>query len=114
MLTKIFGKGFSQLDPAQAKSKLDTKPAPFLLDVREPEEFRDAHIAGARLIPLGDLPQRAKELPRDQEIICVCQSGSRSASAVQFLASAGYTAINLNGGMINWVRAGLPVQKGAP
>lgn len=70
------------------------------------------HINGAKLIPLGELRNRMKELPKDQEIICVCQSGSRSSSAARQLAEAGYQVINLNGGMSSWMRAGLPVKKG--
>ncbi len=112
MFTQWFGKGANQVDPLQAKARLSQKPAPTLLDVRQPEEYVDGHIAGAKLIPLGELQRRAKELPREREIICVCQSGSRSNSAVRFLSSSGYNAVNLKGGMINWLRAGLPVEKG--
>ncbi len=113
LLSQLFGKGINQVEPAQAKAKLSDKPAPFLLDVREPDEFRSGHIPGARLIPLGELQRRIKELPRDREILCVCHSGSRSSQAVRWLASTGYNAVNMRGGMINWVRAGLPVQKGS-
>ena len=111
MFAHLFKKGIDMIDPLQAEARLSQKPAAFLLDVRQPEEFADGHIAGAKLIPLGDLQRRTKELPREREIICVCQSGSRSASAVRFLISSGYNAINLRGGMIQWVRSGLPVQK---
>ncbi len=113
MFSGLFGKGISQIEPVQAKSKLSTQPASFLLDVRQPEEYREGHISGAKLIPLGELQRRVKELPRDREIIVVCHSGNRSSSAVRLLASAGYQAVNLRGGMINWARAGLPIQRGA-
>ncbi len=112
MFSNLFGRGIHQIDPVQAKARLGEKPAPFLLDVREPEEYREGHIAGAKLIPLGELQRRSKELPRDREILCVCHSGNRSSSAVRFLTSEGYQATNLKGGMINWSRNGLPVQKG--
>ncbi|HEX9116297.1 MAG TPA: rhodanese-like domain-containing protein [Anaerolineae bacterium] len=101
------------IDAAQAQARLGTKPAPYLLDVRQPEEYREGHISGANLIPLGDLPRRIKDLPRDREIICVCHSGNRSRSATRQLTDAGYNAVNLQGGMSNWTRQGLPVKKGS-
>jgi rhodanese-related sulfurtransferase len=112
MFSQFFSPGIRQIEPGAAKDKLGQELAPFLLDVREPEEYRQGHIAGSKLIPLGQLQQRLPELPRDREIICVCHSGSRSSSATRALASAGYSAVNLRGGMLGWSRAGLPVQKG--
>lgn len=93
-------------------ARLAQAPAPFLLDVREPGEFTGGHIAGAALIPLGDLERRIGELPRDRPIVCVCQSGSRSSMATRRLAGAGYDAANLTGGMMSWMQAGLPIQRG--
>jgi rhodanese-related sulfurtransferase len=99
-------------DPELVKTRLDQALKPFLLDVRQPDEYQDGHIAGARLIPLGELERRMKELPREQEIVCVCRSGSRSGQAAKVLTAAGYKVTNLQGGMIAWMRAGLPVKKG--
>lgn len=101
------------LDAVQARTRLEQKPRPYLLDVRQPEEFKEAHIAGANLIPLGELSGRLGELPRDQEILVVCRSGSRSGMAVRKLRSAGYQALNLRGGLIGWNRAGLPLRSGS-
>jgi len=84
----------------------------FLLDVRQPDEYRQGHIAGARLIPLDQLAQRLHELPRDREIVCICRSGSRSGQATRQLAQAGFKVTNLQGGMIAWSGSGLPVRKG--
>jgi phage shock protein E len=109
----LFGSSLPSLDAGQAQAKLRQKPAPFLLDVRQPDEYRSGHIEGARLIPLGELGQRLAELPRDAEIICVCHSGNRSSHATRLLGDRGYQAINLRGGMIAWAGAGLPVKKGA-
>jgi rhodanese-related sulfurtransferase len=61
---------------------------------------------------LGQLRTRVAELPTDREIIVVCASGSRSGSAVNALQKAGLNAINLDGGMGSWARAGLPVERG--
>lgn len=113
-LTSLFGGGpaVNQVDAQQAQEKLKQKPSPFLLDVRQPEEYHEAHIAGARLIPLGELPRRMNELPREREILVVCRSGSRSSSAVRQLAQAGFNPTNMRGGLIAWSRAGLPLKQG--
>ncbi len=108
----FFGPPIPQLDPASAQARLKEQSKPYLLDVREPSEYKEGHIPGANLIPLGELGRRANELPRDREIICVCHSGNRSGSATRHLISAGYKVSNLSGGMINWSRSGLPVKKG--
>jgi rhodanese-related sulfurtransferase len=111
-ITRLFtGAQVSTLSPAEAQKRLALEPQPFLLDVRQPEEYRQGHIAGAKLIPLNQLHLRMDELPKAQEIICVCQSGSRSLSATRQLAEAGYKVTNLRGGMIAWSRSGLPVSK---
>jgi len=112
-ITRLFsGTSINNVTPVEAQAKLGQKPKPYLLDVRQPEEYRRGHIPGAKLIPLGELKRRINELPKTQEIICVCQSGSRSSSATRQLAGAGYQVTNLRGGMIAWSRSGLPVSKG--
>ncbi len=74
-----------------------------LLDVREPHEFEIAHIEGASLIPLRELPSRMRELQSSAEIVVQCHSGVRSAYAVQMLQAAGFTqARNLTGGIDAW------------
>jgi rhodanese-related sulfurtransferase len=113
LLEKFFGQGTPQVEPSQLKSRMGRHPKPFLVDVRQPEEYREGHIQGAKLIPLGQLPQRLKELPKNHEIICVCRSGSRSNSAAKQLINAGYRASNLKGGMLGWTRSGFPIQKGS-
>ena len=92
--------------------KLEQPQPPYLLDVREPYEYLDAHISGATLIPLGELMDRVSELPREREIVCVCHSGGRSSSATRYLLGAGYNVLNLSGGMYGWTHAGLPIQRG--
>jgi rhodanese-related sulfurtransferase len=108
----LFAGSDNALTVADAKSRIDSKEPPFILDVRQPDEFQSGHIAGAKLIPLGDLQKRMSELPKDTEILCVCRSGARSSSAVSQLTRAGFNAINLRGGMIGWLRASYPVKKG--
>jgi rhodanese-related sulfurtransferase len=100
------------LSAHQAQASLNKTPPPFLLDVRQPEEYVHERIEGAHLIPLGELGRRLDELPRDADIICVCHLGSRSTYATRELVKLGYRAINLSGGMDAWCRAGLPVARG--
>jgi rhodanese-related sulfurtransferase len=77
-----------------------------VLDVREPIEWRYGRIDGALHIPMTELPDRAGELPRDQQLLVVCKVGGRSAQATAFLREKGFEAVNLAGGMIDWVEAG--------
>ncbi|NVB37303.1 MBL fold metallo-hydrolase [Pseudenhygromyxa sp. WMMC2535] len=81
-----------------------------LVDVREPEEFEGplGHIAGATLIPLGELAARVDELPADKPVVAVCRSGGRSTQATVVLRKAGRERVaNLAGGMIHWLDLGL-------
>lgn len=116
LLKNLFGSSQTSavqtVDAATVKERLAGKPAPFVLDVRQPDEFRSGHIKGAKLIPLDQLSGRLDELPRDREILCVCRSGARSSVAARQLAGAGFTVMNLRGGMMSWQMAGYPVSKG--
>ena len=84
----------------------------FVLDVREPDEWAAGHIAGATLIPLGQLPDRLGELPHDRTIVVVCRSGNRSAQGRDILLQAGFAATSMTGGMNDWISAGLAVVTG--
>ena len=100
------------LSVAEARERLREKPKPFLLDVRTSSEYREGHIPGATLIPLHELDGRMRKLPKNREIICVCRSGNRSRRAAKQLLAAGYTAVNLKGGMRAWNKAGYKVKRG--
>ncbi len=74
-----------------------------LIDVREPFETEIASIPGARLIPLGELPDRMDELDRDADLVMQCRSGVRSATATRLLLRAGFRRVrNLEGGILAW------------
>ncbi len=74
-----------------------------LLDVREHFEIAIAAIPGAKVIPLGDLPDSLDALDRTREIIVMCRSGRRSADATRQLQAAGFTNVtNLAGGILRW------------
>ncbi|MEL7206793.1 MAG: rhodanese-like domain-containing protein, partial [Actinomycetota bacterium] len=83
-----------------------------LLDVRQPEEFEEARVPGAVLVPLDQLPDRLDEVP-DGDLLVICKMGGRSAKAVEFLASQGRDATNVAGGTMAWIDAGHPVDRGA-
>ena len=79
----------TETDVKELKRKIDAKEDFFLLDVREPNEFQIGRIPGSTLIPLGEVPQRVGEIPRDKEIIVHCKMGGRSAKAADYPAPAG-------------------------
>lgn len=80
----------------------------FFLDVREPDEWNAGHIEGTVNIPIMELPSRWEELARDKPVVAVCQIGQRSDLAAGFLRENGFEAHNLEGGMKEWARLGLP------
>ena len=112
MFSRMFGPPVPALNPQELSELLKSATHPLVVDVREPEEYQEGHIAGSKLIPLGELHLHLNELSKDTDIVCVCASGSRSSVATRQLVSAGYKAINMNGGMFTWQRSGLPVKKG--
>lgn len=88
----------------ELKAKMENKEKFHLIDVREPYEYEEANIGG-KLIPLADLPNYLDELEEwiDDEIIMMCRSGKRSASAQQFLLMEGFDHVyNLEGGILAW------------
>lgn len=100
-----------EITPIELKQKLDAGETPFILDVREPNEYQINRIQGSTLIPLGELPRRYQELPRDREIIAQCKSGARSAKAMDYLKSVGFDRVkNLRGGILAWIDSVDPSQ----
>jgi rhodanese-related sulfurtransferase len=98
-----------ELSPLDARQLLEAGDA-LLLDVREPDEYQTAHVHGARLVPLGQLPAGLTDLPRAGTVIVICRSGRRSAEAVRLMQRAGFEQpVNLAGGILAWRAAGLPV-----
>ena len=71
-----------------------------LLDVREPEQFREGHLEGAVNIPLEELEQRAHELSARAPVVIYCEHGSRSLLAAQILDSLGIAAVSAVGGLV--------------
>jgi len=91
------------VSPEGLQVELRRRPAPLLLDVREPAEFAINRLPKARLIPIGELPERWKELDASRPIVVYCRSGSRSGRAVRLLRARGLDNVrNLDGGIEAW------------
>jgi glyoxylase-like metal-dependent hydrolase (beta-lactamase superfamily II) len=100
------------ISPRDLQVLRDQEPAPFVLDVRSALEFEGERIEGARLIPLDELDGRLDEIPDQAEVIVVCRTGVRATIAAEVLARAGHRPRVLEGGMLAWHRARLPVREG--
>ncbi len=101
----------AQLTVEQVKELLDRGEVA-LLDVREPDEWAEGHIAGATWIPLGDLDTRYAELDPSKHWVAYCHVGSRSAYAATFLQDAGLNVANMVGGIAAWERRRYPTIQG--
>ena len=94
--------GIPQMAVKELKRRRDAGEDVFVLDVREPYEYKIANIGGT-LIPQGEVPQRLGEIDRNREIVVQCRSGARSQKIAELLAQAGYTKVsNLAGGVLAW------------
>ena len=92
-------KGVNAITTAELEKRLNDKNA-FFLDVRTQGEFKGRNIRGFKNIPLGS---DFSKLPRDKEIIVICQSGMRSQTACKQLKKLGYANVtNVRGGMNSW------------
>lgn len=83
-----------------------------VIDVRTPEEYAAAHIAGSTLIPLFTVPLRMSELDRQRPVYVVCRSGARATQACEHLQEHGFEVHVLEGGIEAWSAAGQPVMTG--
>lgn len=87
---------------SELAARLGTPDEPFVLDVRNPDEFAEWRIRGAVNIPLTELDERCGEVPRDREVVTVCASGNRSSTAADLLSHRGWKVATLRGGMTAW------------
>jgi sulfur-carrier protein adenylyltransferase/sulfurtransferase len=100
----LAGTTTDDITPRELKERLDRGEPIVVVDVREPQEYQINRIAGSKLIPLGELPQRYEELDQNAAIVCQCKSGTRSAKATGFLRSIGFKNVrNLSGGILGWI-----------
>jgi rhodanese-related sulfurtransferase len=97
-----------EISVEDVKAKLDRKETFTLIDVREPWEFQTAHIDGANLLPMGDVPSRAhQELDPEDHIVVLCHHGVRSMNVTAWLRQQGFEkAQSMRGGIDAWSRSG--------
>ena len=94
--------GIPQLAVKELKRRIDAGEDVYILDVREPYEYRIAQIGG-KLIPQTDVPNRLAEIDRNREVIVQCRSGVRSQRIAEYLKQQGYPrVVNLAGGILAW------------
>lgn len=85
--------------------------APALIDVREAWEYEGGHAKGAVNLPLSQLQQRQGEVPRDREVLFICQVGGRSLMAARYMRQHGVErVVNVDGGTEDWASQGLPME----
>ena len=99
-----------EIDVAQLASLVDG--GAFVLDVRNPDEYDEAHVPGVTLIPLPEVPDRSGEVPTDRPVYVICAAGARSRKAAEYLIPLGVDATNVAGGTNAWIEAGNPVSRG--
>lgn len=105
--------GIASVTPQQAAEMQQDGAEALIVDVREPREFETLRAPGAALLPLAEFMARYPGLPQDRQLLMLCRSGARSWRAAVFLRQQGFTNVaNIDGGMIAWKNAGLPVRSG--
>ncbi len=101
---------FFRISATEARRLIEERGAQ-VVDVRPPKEYARAHIPGAVNIHVDDLFKHHTELPLDRDIVMVCRIGAISALGAEILALLGGKRVyNLEGGMVEWVQGGLPVE----
>ncbi|SES10409.1 rhodanese-like domain-containing protein [Salisediminibacterium halotolerans] len=96
--------GIKQLSFSEVKELYDQSvKKPILIDVRELEEYTEAHIPGIPLIPMSEIANRAGDFAKDEEYVFVCRSGRRSHEVAKFFQENGVDKVaNYEGGMLEW------------
>jgi phage shock protein E len=98
-----------QVPPAQARELIDGGAQ--VVDVRTAVEHAESHIAGAAHIPLDRLDQESAEtLDGGRPVVVYCRGGNRSAMAAEALRNSGFDAHSIDGGLVGWDEAGLPLE----
>ena len=91
-----------EITPQDLQRLLSEDEPPLLVDVREPVEASIAQIAGSTLIPMGSLPHRFQEIPKERRVALYCHHGVRSLYAAEWLDRQGYDTLSLAGGIDRW------------
>jgi hydroxyacylglutathione hydrolase len=103
------------IEPAELNELIKTcsnGDCPIIVDVREPWEYKQGHVPGAVLIPLGQLSTRLGELNSEKPVAVICASGSRGQSAAALVGQKGFkTVYNVSGGTGAWMHSGLELER---
>ena len=102
------------ISPAELNDRIAKNKAPFILDVRTPEEFAQGHVPGAVNIPVSEIADRSSELAgyKEKEIVVYCAAGPRASFARSLMSQLGFTGTKeLQGHMMGWTADGYPVEK---
>ena len=111
MLASQVAAATRDISSIEAKNLL-ARNKPFLLDVRTPQEFSQARLSGAVLIPIGEFQRRLNEVPKNKPILVYCAVGSRSKPVADFLTQRGYKEVyHMADGIVGWYRNGFPIQR---
>ena len=114
LLTSIvaFASTVKLLSVKDTKTLIDKTPNLYILDVRTPDEYKQARMKNSVLIPDYELGKRINEVPKNRPVLVICAVGARSKPASELLAGKGYKEVyHLNDGLVGWYRAGLPVER---
>jgi len=108
---------FRLISTQKLRSLIADDPEIALLDVRTPDEFEEAHIPGARSVPLGGLDPASllanETLSRSRPVFLVCKTENRSRIAAEKFVAAGHLrTFVVSGGTLSWIEASLPVVRG--
>lgn len=87
----------------------EVAPGATIVDVREDYEWLAGHVEGSIHMPLHEVMARWEELGSSDDLVVVCRHGIRSYQVAAYLTRAGVAAVNLDGGLVAWTRAGRPV-----
>ncbi|MBT0652193.1 rhodanese-like domain-containing protein [Geomobilimonas luticola] len=104
--------GYKNIASGEAKGLLAKKKSVYLLDVRTPDEYRQARLAGSVLIPVNEIERRLGEIPKNRPVLVYCAVGSRSGMVAGYLAGKGYGEVyNMQDGIVGWYRNGYPISR---
>jgi rhodanese-related sulfurtransferase len=112
-LSRLIGAGGAEVTTLEATRLMNT-PGTLVIDVRDEKEFAAGHLPRARHIPLKELPARVAELAKfkSKPVIVTCRTGMRAGTAARALKAHGFTTVyQLKGGLAEWQKASLPVEK---
>jgi len=113
MITACNSQSNKTMDPKEFSEKIKADST-LLVDVRTPEEYKEGHLKGALLINYHDstFAQQVARLDKNKTAYVYCRSGKRSAAAQEIMLKQGFqNVINLDGGIVAWEKAALPVEK---